>query len=98
MGFHKYVETNVAWIYGNDESGIGWVGPSGGTGTVAISGGGIPVAKLASSNDFTTVPLLLPVFTKPSDSDPATILIGVPVLYGSVVGLRNMWVIYWQED
>lgn len=98
MGFHKHFETNVLMIYGDETGTGGWVGVSGGSGTVALSGGGIPVAKCANSNDFTDMPLPLPVYAKPSDSDASYLLLTVPSPDGGIVGLRNAWVIYWAED
>lgn len=97
MGYNKYVNSTVQPIYG-DESGMGWGSASGGSGTVALSGGGIPVVRRYADNGYTDIPLNVPVFTRPSSSDASYIEIGLAVPDGGVLGLRDAWVIYWEED
>lgn len=99
MGFGIHRETAVVPAYFGEDDGIGWVGASAGAGTIALAAGGVPVARSATTNGFATgQPLDLPVYVKPSDTDPSYMLVGVRVPDGAVIGLDQVWVSYWEED
>lgn len=95
-GIHrKTVPVPVYW----EEGGIGWAGASAGPGTIALAAGGIPVARSATTSGFATdEPLDIPVYVKPSDSDPSYMLVGVRVPAGGIIGLDQVWVSYWEDE
>lgn len=97
MGFGVYRNSTPVPVY-DEGDGFGWAGVSAGAGTIALAAGGIPVVKEFNSNDFTTEPLSIPVIVKPSDSDSSYMLVGVRVPNGGMLGIRDLWVTYWEED
>lgn len=97
MGFGIHREATAVPVY-SDETGFGWAGISGGPGTIALAAGGIASVQLSNSSGFSAEPLDIPIIVKPSDSDTSYMLIGVRVPDGAVLGIRDRWVSYWEED
>jgi hypothetical protein len=96
MGFTTYFSNTVQPVSGGSD-GLAWAGVTGGSGTIAIAGGGVPVLQ-DSNQDWVPTPVALPVYTKPSTSDASYMLIGVPVPEGAKVGVKDTWVTCWEED
>jgi hypothetical protein len=97
MGFNVQRDSSVTAEYGEDD-GFAWFGVTGGEGTTAVSAGAIPVLRVYGSSTFAAEPFDTLVVTKPSASDSAYMLVGVRIPQGVEVGIRDRWVIYWEED
>lgn len=97
MSFSVDRESTPTAEYGESD-GFAWFGVTGGEGTVAVSAGAVPVLRVYGTSGFAEEPLNTLVVTKPSDSDASYMLIGVRVPEGVEVGIRDRWIIYWEED
>jgi hypothetical protein len=93
MSVHRYVASTVQLLYGGSTAGV-----SGGSGTFAIAAGGTSVMRDSSGTGWTDDPVAIPLTVQPSDSDDSYMLISAPIPEGSVIGIRDAWVTYWQED
>lgn len=93
MSINRYLSPAVLLLYGGSTAGI-----SGGPGTHAIAAGGTPVMRDLSGAGWTDDPVAIPLMFEPSDSDDSYILISAPIPENSVIGVRDAWVTYWQED
>lgn len=99
MGFNKSVNTtNVQFSYGDSETGTASTGVTGGPDTIAISGGGLPVVWNELESQWSDTPIPVPVYPMPSASNASYIELHVAYPDGAKIGIKNAWVIYWEED